>query len=102
MIWQWKASNAPFETNPRNIIIYYSAGFLSTRICEYALAEQCYRDIISLAPNDAWAYIELGTVFLYSDKTSQAKDCYSKAVKLDPNNNVARNRLNSLINEEKI
>ena len=66
-----KSLKCAMLTNPENINLYYSVGFFFTRICEYALAEQCYRKILSLTPDDAWAYNDLGTVFLKSNKTPQ-------------------------------
>ena len=74
-----KSFTCAMKANPGFVYLYYSVGFFFTRICEYALAEQCYRKIISLAPDDAWAYIELGTVFLSCNKTRHAWESYGKA-----------------------
>ena len=96
-----KSLTGAMRTNPRFVYLYYSAGCLFAQICEYGLAEQCFRKILSSTPDAAWAYVELGAVFLARNKKPQAKEYFTKAAELDPNNDVARSWLNSFINDEK-
>ena len=60
-----KSLKCAIQTNPRNSIIYYLVGFFFMRICEYALAEQCFREILSLDPDDKLARLNLETALKF-------------------------------------
>ncbi len=54
------------------------------------------KSLIESFPNDVDAYNRLGRAFMELGEYSQAKEAYSRAIELDPYNNIARKNLHRL------
>lgn len=48
-------------------------------------AEKLYKEALEINPNNAIAYMRLGSVYIYQKKYKEAEDYYKKAIELNPN-----------------
>jgi len=60
----------------------------------YSQAVFEYRQALRLDPNLTQAYLNLGNIFFYHDKTlGKAREMYSRVLKIDPDNKLGHNNL---------
>jgi tetratricopeptide (TPR) repeat protein len=56
---------------------------------DYSPQIEAYQDLIAENPNDAEAYVGLGTVYIDTGNFSEAVDQLNKAIEIDPNQDLA-------------
>lgn len=86
---------------PKNIDIYKSLGLVYLRQKKYAAAENTYRLILDLAPEDSQAHFYLANVYDNINKRTLAVEHLKKAITLKPDYGEALNYLGYLYVEEK-
>jgi tetratricopeptide (TPR) repeat protein len=50
-----------------------------------SLAEQQFKRVIALDPNDSAAYVDLGGLYVQENRSDEAIQCFQQAIKKDPN-----------------
>ncbi|MEI2422828.1 tetratricopeptide repeat protein, partial [Arthrospira platensis SPKY2] len=51
----------------------------------YREAEEIWRRVLQIEPNNSWAYVGLGIALYHQGKLPEAMDAYRRAIALDPN-----------------
>jgi tetratricopeptide (TPR) repeat protein len=72
--------------------------FMNNKFDE-AIAE--FKKVLKLNPSNAEAFYNIGLIKEVSKLPNEAKDMYSKALSINPDYKIARDRLNKLIGVEK-
>jgi tetratricopeptide (TPR) repeat protein len=72
--------------------------FMNNKFDE-AIAE--FKKVLELNPSNAEAFYNIGLIKEVSNLSNEAKDMYSKALAINPDYKIARDRLNKLIGVEK-
>ena len=63
------------------------------------VAENLYKTILEINPNDAGAHNNLGLIFYAFGEFQKAKSCYEKAIQINPNYAKAHYNLGIVLNE---
>ena len=83
---------AVLETRPGNKKALQMAGLIRYRAMDYGCAEKCFRRAFD-RHGDVYSLVMLGNVLLQTFRPLEAEDCYSSALELDPNNDLAEENL---------
>ena len=86
--------------HPKNIDIYKSLGALYLEQRKLEAAENVYRLILDLSPNDAEAHFYLANIYEQRGERSRTEEELSKSLKLKPDYHEALNYLGYLYIEE--
>ncbi|MBU1998886.1 MAG: tetratricopeptide repeat protein, partial [Candidatus Omnitrophica bacterium] len=87
---------------PRNTDIYKNLGIIYLRQKKYDLAQEVYRKVIGITPDDSEAYYYLGNALDQLNKRREAYKFFEKAIELKPDYADALNYLGYLYAEENI
>jgi tetratricopeptide (TPR) repeat protein len=69
---------------------------------EWRKAAEMWRNVIAVYPSYAFAYGEQGTAYLGMDDVKKAEACYAKAIELEPNNTVYKEKLEEMLIVKKV
>ena len=85
------------ELNPKHVsahillgVIYYAS------YKDMAMAESEIHKAIELSPQNKWPYYQLGEIYRQAGRADEAVAMYKQALEIDPEFNVARERLETL------
>jgi tetratricopeptide (TPR) repeat protein len=79
------------ETNHMELGKFY---FMNNKFDE---AIEKFKEVLKLNPSNAEAFYNIGLIKEVSNLPNEAKDMYSKALAIDPDYKIVRERLNKLI-----
>jgi len=85
---------------PNDVNAQLALAYLALKTNEYTRAEEILRQIITADNNNSLAYCLLGQTLQARSQTSQAHDCYDRALKIDPQDNLARKLMLDLQKEQ--
>jgi len=84
------------ELNPGNHILFANRSFAHIKLENYGSALIDATESIELAPSYIKGYFRRGTAYLALGKLKQAKQDFTKAVKIEPKNTDARKKLDEV------
>ncbi len=88
------------ELMPSDIETMMNLGIVYTELAVYEEAENIYRRVIALKPNDyPEAYLNLGVVLKSRGKNEEAEKCCRRAIELKPDFTIALNNLGVLLRD---
>ncbi|MGH7906445.1 MAG: tetratricopeptide repeat protein, partial [Candidatus Binataceae bacterium] len=68
---------------------YLNAGDNAMQNTQLPQAEKDYTEAVKLAPNDSRTHIALGNLYIFEQKTDQARAEFMKVLDIDPKNAAA-------------
>jgi len=83
------------KRNPDDPKVYSNRAASYNKLCEYGLAVRDCDECLRLDPTFVKGYLRKAGAHLALKETSKAKDCYQKALELDPNCHEAQEGLRS-------
>ncbi len=92
-----KAFSKILEQNPNNWSIYQQIANMYYDLQDYQKAAEYTQKTVQLNPHPA-LYTNLGVVYTQAGEVEKAKEAFTQALKLDPNNQFARQSLMQLNN----
>jgi tetratricopeptide (TPR) repeat protein len=101
----------PFEASAHSSNVYALAGPTPEELFQHALdcetdpnllpqAVECYREVLSLAPEWIDAHINLGVALYQLGRVEEARDQFAAAVQLDPLSGISRYNLGCVLEEQ--
>ncbi|MFC1474749.1 tetratricopeptide repeat protein, partial [bacterium] len=84
---------------PGNPDLNYQAGHILFKEKEFKRAFPYLKKAIKLNPRMIEAYIDIGLVLEKLDETEKAKKIFEKAIKVDPDNSVAKEWLERVVKD---
>ena len=87
------------KLDPDNPHAHYCLGTLAFYVGERAEAYEHFAAVNRVDPNDPHTWLRVGATHPDGESSPAARDCYEKALKLDPYLNEARYRLAMIIRE---
>ncbi len=81
---------------PKIYSTYFNRAISKTQLNDYQGALNDLSVVLELKPDNYWALAYRGDIYGKLKKMKTAKSAYEKAIKLDPNNNYAKNKLAKL------
>ena len=82
---------------PKAIVLWNILGIASAQLSHFDQAIQAFEKIISISPDQASAYYNLGNVFRDKEQFNDAIDAYTRALELKPDYEEAYNNLSITI-----
>lgn len=78
---------------------FFSQAYKAHEASDLPKAEELYRKVIELNPNEAITYNNLGVLLKDTRRNDEAETVYRKAIELDPNDAAAYNNLGNLLKD---
>jgi len=82
--------------NPHFSTVDYELGNLFATLRNYAAAQEYYLQFLSKNSNNAQCWYRLGLVYLELGKLREAKDCFQKALTLEPDERIYKEALDGM------
>ena len=84
------------ELNPDNDCYWYFLGSLYLNLEDYNSAVYSFERSIEINPNDSDTWNDYGVALANLGRTEEARNAYANAVRIDPDNEIARDNLNNI------